>query len=79
MEEVLGHPFFKNVDREKLLNKEIEPPFKPKIKSTMDLTNFDPKFVAQDVTESMLPEERKKKIEECKDVFDKFGFSAPDQ
>ena len=29
VEEVLGHPFFKDVDREKLLSKQIEPPFKP--------------------------------------------------
>lgn len=56
MDEVLGHPFFKDIDREKLLNKEIEPPFKPHIKSTFDLTNFDQKFVSADVAESMLPE-----------------------
>jgi hypothetical protein len=29
VEEVLGHPFFKDIDREKLLSKEIEAPFKP--------------------------------------------------
>ena len=80
IDEVLGHPFFKDIDREKLLNKEIEPPFKPNIKSTFDLTNFDQKFVSADVAESMLPEESIQKIHGKKDVFEKFGLSStPDQ
>jgi len=41
VEEVLGHPFFKDINMEKLLNKEIDPPFKPNIKSSVDLSNFD--------------------------------------
>lgn len=76
---MLGHPFFKDVDREGLLAKKIEPPFKPQIKSSRDLTNFDPSFVTADVAESMLPEQSIKKINEKKDVFEKFGFSTPDQ
>lgn len=79
MDEVLAHPFFKGVDKEKLLNKEIEPPFKPNIKSSVDLSNFDPKIVAQDVTESMIPDQVIQKIEEKKDEFEKFGFSAPEE
>lgn len=76
VEEVLGHPFFKDVDREKLLSKLIEPPFKPQIKSATDLANFDPRFVGLDVAESMLPEESIQKIEGKKDAFEKFGFTA---
>lgn len=57
VEDILGHPFFKDVDREKLLSKLIEPPFKPQIKSATDLANFDARFVGLDVAESMLPEE----------------------
>ena len=56
VDEVLDHPFFKGIDKEKLLNKQIEPPFLPKIKSTNDLSNFDPKFVSADVAESLVPE-----------------------
>jgi len=41
VDEVLGHAFFKEIDREKLLHKMIEPPFKPDIKSNIDLSNFD--------------------------------------
>jgi len=41
VDEVLAHPFFKNIDRERLLKKEIPAPFKPEIKSNVDLSNFD--------------------------------------
>ena len=49
------------------------------MKSSRDLTNFDPSFVSADVAESMLPEQSIMKIQEKKDVFEKFGFSTPDQ
>jgi hypothetical protein len=39
--EVLAHPFFKAMDLEKLLAKEIPPPFVPKIGSATDVSNFD--------------------------------------
>jgi hypothetical protein len=41
VDEVLAHPFFKNMDRERLLKKEIPAPFMPEIKSNVDLSNFD--------------------------------------
>lgn len=37
--EVLGHPFFSGLDLEKLLSKELEPPYKPFISD--DLFAFD--------------------------------------
>ena len=62
MDEVLAHPFFRDVDKEALLAKQVEPPFKPTIKSINDVSNFDPRFVVQDVAESMVPEESKQRI-----------------
>ena len=44
-EEILDHPFFKGIDFDKLLRKEIEPPYKPKMKSNFDLSHFDEKYV----------------------------------
>jgi hypothetical protein len=79
VEEVLGHPFFRDIDREKLLRKEVPPPFKPDIKSNVDLSNFDQKFVKLEVIESMVPEQGIQKIQAKKDVFEKFGFATPDQ
>jgi len=40
-DEVLKHPFFKDIDLDKLIKKEIEPPFKPELKGQIDLSNFD--------------------------------------
>jgi hypothetical protein len=41
VEEVLNHPFFKGIDMDRLIKKQIEPPFKPTLKSANDLSNFD--------------------------------------
>ncbi|KAJ3051632.1 hypothetical protein HK097_007356 [Rhizophlyctis rosea] len=38
--------FFADVDWDKLLKKEISPPFKPKVESETDTSNFDPIFTA---------------------------------
>ena len=63
MDEVFSHPFFANLDLEKLIKKELEAPFKPAVnEGLLDLTNFDSKFVKFGVKESMLPDEGKEKI-----------------
>jgi serine/threonine protein kinase len=42
LDEILQHPFFVNIDFDKLLGKEIEAPFKPKLSDDiMDVSNFD--------------------------------------
>ncbi|KAM9988093.1 hypothetical protein ACTFIZ_003459 [Dictyostelium cf. discoideum] len=42
VEEIKAHPFFKNVNWSKLLNKEVDPPFKPHLVGPLDLSYFDP-------------------------------------
>ncbi|KAM4038834.1 protein kinase C theta type [Anomaloglossus baeobatrachus] len=39
------HCFFQHIDWERLEKKEIEPPFKPKVKSANDCSNFDKEFL----------------------------------
>ncbi|XP_012945411.1 protein kinase C delta type [Aplysia californica] len=39
--------FFRNIDWEKLEARQIPPPFKPKIKSASDISNFDSDFTAE--------------------------------
>jgi protein-serine/threonine kinase len=43
-EELKSHPFFADIDWEALQKKLISPPFKPKLKSETDTSNFDPEF-----------------------------------
>ncbi|OKL63446.1 hypothetical protein UA08_01579 [Talaromyces atroroseus] len=42
--ELMAHPFFHDIDWETLGRKEVIPPFKPKLKSESDTSNFDPEF-----------------------------------
>ena len=43
-EELMAHPFFADVDWNTLSKKMTQPPFKPKLKSELDTSNFDPEF-----------------------------------
>jgi protein-serine/threonine kinase len=42
--ELMAHPFFHDIDWQALARKEVIPPFKPKLKSESDTSNFDPEF-----------------------------------
>jgi hypothetical protein len=44
-ENVKKHPFFKSIDWEKLESKTLDPPFKPKVKSTTDISQVRSFFV----------------------------------
>ncbi|KAM8915157.1 protein kinase C eta type isoform 2-T2 [Spinachia spinachia] len=46
-EAVTSHAFFANIDWEKLNRREMEPPFKPRIKTAEDVNNFDPDFTQE--------------------------------
>jgi protein-serine/threonine kinase len=43
-EELKAHPFFADIDWEALAKKNVKPPFKPKLKGELDVSNFDPEF-----------------------------------
>jgi serine/threonine protein kinase SCH9 len=43
-EELKKHPFFADVDWDALGKKSLVPPFKPILKSELDVSNFDPEF-----------------------------------
>jgi serine/threonine protein kinase SCH9 len=43
-EELKSHAFFDDVDWDALAKKNVVPPFKPKLKSELDVSNFDPEF-----------------------------------
>ena len=41
-QEILEHPFFKDLNENDLLEKKVKAPFIPKIKDVKDIGNFDP-------------------------------------
>ncbi|KAI9309974.1 serine/threonine-protein kinase SCH9 [Zopfochytrium polystomum] len=43
-DEIRSHPYFEDVDWEKLMKRQVKPPFKPKVESEIDTSNFDPVF-----------------------------------
>lgn len=59
MVEVIKHPFFSDVLIDKLISKELVPPFKPEMgrDGDMELNNFDPNLTKLDAVESVIDEE----------------------
>jgi len=56
IQEILSHPWFSDIDVEKLLAREIESDFKPKLsKDVMDVSNFDKMFTSDEAVHSVLP------------------------
>jgi len=50
--EIKQHPFFQDIDWVKLMQKRIPPPFKPKVASGVDTSNFDEELTTQQPTDS---------------------------
>lgn len=73
VDDILGHPWFADVDIDAILNKSEVAPFMPKIQGIRDLSNFDPEVTAQNLRESILPEESINLIRDKTDVFKDFG------
>jgi serum/glucocorticoid-regulated kinase 2 len=71
MTEILQHPFFASLNIEKLLKKELVPPYKPVIND--DLKFFDSSLTGmKNIQESVIDKSRQKFILENQHVFQKF-------
>ena len=73
VDEILGHPWFADIDMKELLAKQLLAPYLPKIEGTRDLSNFDPEVTGASLKESILPEASINIILEKKDAFKDFG------
>ncbi|KAH7928452.1 Pkinase-domain-containing protein [Leucogyrophana mollusca] len=52
-EEIKKHPFFdQHIDFKRLLQKKIQPPFKPSVSSPVDVSNFDTVFTTEEAIDS---------------------------
>jgi serum/glucocorticoid-regulated kinase 2 len=71
--EIKEHPFFSGFDFEALLEKKLPPPYKPKLKDTLDVGNFDEEFTSEDVVTSAIPEKNLEFIKRNQDQFKEFN------
>ncbi|KAG7663610.1 YPK2 [[Candida] subhashii] len=53
-QEIKAHPFFKDIDWNKLLNKSYLPPFKPNVENLLDTSNFDQDFTNEKPQDSVV-------------------------
>lgn len=47
--DIQSHPFYRSVDWEMLYNKQLPTPYKPIVKSDVNLEYFDPQFTSEPV------------------------------
>lgn len=74
-EEIKKHPYFKDVDFDKVLHKEYTPPFVPKLNNEMDLRYFDTGFTSEDVNSY---NENEVKYRENSEEFEGFTYQPED-
>ena len=73
IEEIIAHPWFKDIDIDMLLNKQLDPPFIPKLSEELtDVSNFDKEFTSTDLTQSIIPRIRREEIERYNYMFADF-------
>ena len=71
--EIRVHPFFKGFDFDALEKRKIEAPFKPTLKDSMDVTNFDEEFTSEEVVTSEISEKNLEFIKQNQDQFKEFN------
>jgi len=74
--EVKRHVFFNGIDWEKLEKKDVEPPFKPKVKSETDISQIDTAFTLEKPQDSLVENTLSDTVAR-ENNFDGFTFVAP--
>nr|CAH8849522.1 unnamed protein product [Trichobilharzia regenti] len=74
-EAIKMHPFFRNTDWDRVLKRQVEPPFRPTLTSDTDVSLFDPKFTQENPVES--PDEGLPISAMVSDVFEGFTYVDP--
>jgi len=55
VQEIKDHPWFDDIDWNKMSEKKLPPPFKPKVKNDRDVNNFDDEFTSEQPCNSVIP------------------------
>lgn len=72
VDEIKAHPWFKDIDFDKLLKRELPTPFRPKVAGDLWVDNFDEEFTKEEAINSYQPGTNMKLINEYKDDFKDF-------
>jgi serum/glucocorticoid-regulated kinase 2 len=77
VEDIKSHPFFSSINFDAMMKKQIESPYKPKIKAVdgQDTENFDPTFTNEVVQDSVIPESELGKTLAGGDQFNGFTYA----
>jgi len=73
--EIKSHPFFSSIDWEKLVKREITPPFIPTISGELGINNFDKQFVDEPIPKSIMEDDRIRVDVEIDETFPGFSYS----
>jgi len=71
---IRSHPWFQDIDWDKLLRLEITPPFKPKVRSADDLQNIDKEFLNENINENVFADAPRAPV--GKDDFGGFTYAG---
>ena len=73
IEEIKKHPFFKSIDFDALLRKEIDPPYIPIVRNSTDVRNFDELFTNETLEMSNIAPKNLVLVKENQYKFEKFA------
>ncbi|KAA1477804.1 Pkinase-domain-containing protein [Dentipellis sp. KUC8613] len=77
-EEIKRHPFFaRHIDWHRLMQKKIQPPFKPSVESVLDVANFDQEFTSEAAQDSVVQDSHLS--ETVQDQFRGFTYNPADE
>ena len=73
IEEIVAHAWFKDIDIDMLLNKQLEAPFIPSLSDELtDVSNFDKEFTSTSLAQSFIPKANMKAVEKNNSKFSDF-------
>jgi serum/glucocorticoid-regulated kinase 2 len=76
IEEIIAHNWFKVIDIDMLLNKQLDAPFVPDLSDELtDVTNFDKEFTGSSLEQSIIPRANMKAVNKHVQKFSDFGAS----